>query len=658
MDEPIKKYREIDDMLDMSDLFDDEKSSINPDDSIRDSVLGGQVIKDGIQTQDLQTVINGWAEALNESAIAKSTGLPVKTPTAQYKGFAAEEFFKQTMKINALAKGVQNYKIGVYTNGELPDGTTLSGIDRHSDILVYSRKWPWQDATKIADVQSKIHKGPNATKAYAKDMAKEQYAQQEFVGGAGQGVNDKVHAQIGRTKVTSDSITPEAAEKLADDMKNQAVPEYEHASEKQQELNRINIKHAVAAGAITGATLSAIGEVCYIINNRDSLSEDQFIKSVQHVLCGTVDGGVRGGAIAGSVQAVSKAIGIEIPTNSLGAIPIMAAANVSVDIAKDLYRCFVTKTIDTDDLLCNSINNTFINLSGFGGRWVSGQIAGQALVHGTSVSVSAKIAATTGASIGSALGPLGTVVGAVVGGYLFDLGAKAVIRVGTNDAINAFNESMKAIEAEVEHEGCEKLYYFADIMSDISELRLSFKYLLPCYNLISDLKEYNLHKKAIKQMHGKLDAGFGELDRDKEKAFRQLESEHRHRLTELQIWLRKQRETIYGEYYDVMKTYIANSYVQYTAIYDVFSKDVDKLIGTQRYNAMLYSEIRNYSRNRNSVNEELNLILTELMADPDDSNLIRPFVDEIIKFMQQDVMLVGKQYISFEEALYLVVGEG
>ena len=244
MDEPIKKYREIDDMLDMSDLFDDEKSSINPDDSIRDSVLGGQVIKDGIQTQDLQTVINGWAEALNESAIAKSTGLPVKTPTAQYKGFAAEEFFKQTMKINALAKGVQNYKIGVYTNGELPDGTTLSGIDRHSDILVYSRKWPWQDATKIADVQSKIHKGPNATKAYAKDMAKEQYAQQEFVGGAGQGVNDKVHAQIGRTKVTSDSITPEAAEKLADDMKNQAVPEYEHASEKQQELNRINIKHS------------------------------------------------------------------------------------------------------------------------------------------------------------------------------------------------------------------------------------------------------------------------------------------------------------------------------------------------------------------------------------------------------------------------------
>ena len=52
MDEPIKKYREIDDMLDMSDLFDDEKSSINPDDSIRDSVLGGQVIKDGIQTQE------------------------------------------------------------------------------------------------------------------------------------------------------------------------------------------------------------------------------------------------------------------------------------------------------------------------------------------------------------------------------------------------------------------------------------------------------------------------------------------------------------------------------------------------------------------------------------------------------------------------------
>lgn len=106
MDNLIEKYSDIDDMLDMSEIIDDIDPDLNPESSVQSSVLAGQTTKAGIQTQDLQTVINGWAEALNKSAIAKSTGLPVRTPVAQYKGFAAEEFFKQTTKINALAKGI------------------------------------------------------------------------------------------------------------------------------------------------------------------------------------------------------------------------------------------------------------------------------------------------------------------------------------------------------------------------------------------------------------------------------------------------------------------------------------------------------------------------------------------------------------------------
>ena len=41
-------------------------------------------------------------------------------------------------------------------------------------------------------------------------------------------------------------------------------------------------------------------------------------------------------------------------------------------------------------------------------------------------------------------------------------------------------------------------------MSNLSDFRLSFKNLLPCYNLISDLREYNLHKKAIKDIFDKI----------------------------------------------------------------------------------------------------------------------------------------------------------
>lgn len=657
MEEPIKKYSEIDDMLDMSDVFDDADLEISPDKPVREGILGGQVTQAGIQTQDLQSAIKGWADELNKAGIAKSTGLPVKTPVEQYKGFAAEEYLKQTMKINALAKGVPSYKFSIHTNGELPDGTTLSGIDMHSDIVVFGRKWPWQKLEKIAAAQVKMHKGPNAEKAYAKDMAKEQYAQQEFVGGAGQRVNDKVHAQIGKSEITSDSITPEAAEQLAADMKNQTVPEYGQASEKQQQLNRIHIKQAVAAGAITEATLTAIGEICYYIKNRDSYSKDQFIKSVQHVLCGAVDGGVRGGAIMGSVQAIGKALGREIPSNSLGAVPIMSAANASVDFAKDLYCCFVEKTIDTDDLLCNSINNSFSSLASFGGTWAGSQTAGQILAHGTGVTMSAKVAAETGASLGSAFGPLGMVVGAVVGEFLIRLGANAVIKVGDGDAQKAFNDILKDIDSQIKLEGCEKLYYFADSMSELSEFRLSFKDLLPCYNLISDLKEYNLHKKAIRHIHNQLDAGFGGLEKEKEKGLRQLEAEHQHRLSVLQEWLRKQRNIIYGEYRTAVKTYISNSYMQYSEVYSVLSKDVDALVGTLQHDIVFHNSILNYSRNRNAVNNDLNTILTELMDNPEDKKLIHPFVSEIMRFMQRDELLVDKHYLSFDEAMFLVCGE-
>lgn len=656
MDTLIEKYSEINDVLDMSDIIDDTDSDLSPTSSVQGSILAGQATKAGIQTQDLQAIINVWAEELNKSAIAESTGLPIKTNIAQYKGFAAEEYLKLTTKINALAKGVPSSNIEAYTKGMLPDGTKLSANDMHSDIVVFGRKWPWQNPTRIADAQVKMHKGPNASSAYAKDMAKEQYAQQEFIGGAGQGVNDKLHVRIGKTEVVSDSITPEAAEQLAKEMKEQAVPEYEHGAEKQAQLNRIHIRNAIAAGAITGATLSAIGEICYVIKNKDSLDEDQFIKSIHSILCGTVEGGMRGGAITGSVQAIGKALGKDIPTNSLGAVPIMAAANVSVDFAKDLYRCFVTKTIDIDDLLCNTVNNSFSSIAGFGGSWAGGQIAGQIISHGIEVAASAKAAAATGASIGSALGPFGTVVGAAVGGLLIGIGANAVISVGNNDAQKAFNDVVREIDTKIELEGWEKTYYFADTMSEISEFRLSFKDLFPCYNLISDLKEYNLHKKAIKLIHERMEGVFEQLEENKINALKQMESEHESKIKELESWFQDQCDIVRGGYRDTVETYIANSYIQYLEIYSVISKDVDALVSTLERDITVHSRLLDYSRNRNRMNYELNQELEEMIDSSETQPAIRKIVDEIIRFMQQDELIVSKQYLSFAEALYMVSG--
>lgn len=659
MDNNPIKYDELGELPEVSEVIEEQSNFDGLGNAINSGVFGGQTAQAGIQTQDLQALLNGFSDALNQSAIAASTGMPVRTPSAQYKGFAAEEWIKQTMKADALSKGIPNYKIGIYTKGELPDGTVLSATDMHSDVVVYERRFFWQKTpNKVADAQVKIHKGPNAEKLYAKEMAKEQYAQQEFVGGAGQGVNDKFHAKIGNKEVVSDSITPEAAERLADDLKAQKAPEYENAQQKQQQLNRVNLGRAVAVGAVAGAVFSAVGEICYVIKNKDSLDEDQFIKSIQHILCGAIDGGVRGGAIMGSVQAIGAALGREIPTNSLGAVPIMAAANIAVDFAKDLYKCFVVKTIDTDDLLCNTVNNSFSSFAGFGGAWVGGQIAGQVISHGAGALITAKVAAATGASIGSAVGPIGTIVGAAVGGLVFGLGANAVIKVSNKDAEKAFQDCMKQIDEQIELEGCEKLYYFADSMANLSEHKLSFKDLLPCKNIISDLKEYNLHKKAIKQLEEQLNnTSFDELEKAKEEALRSLEKQHRSRLSQLQIAFQKQREMMIGEFRETMKVYISDSYTEYSRVYAVFSKDIESINDSLQQNIVLHNNMLDYSKNRNKVNAELNQLLSELREDNEDYEMVRPLVDEIIHYMEQDEFIVGKQFISFDDALCMVSGD-
>ncbi|MCM1175274.1 MAG: hypothetical protein NC341_09510 [Blautia sp.] len=613
-------------------------------DTLRNATSIGAATQAGLQTASLQAAIDGYARAMNQSAIARTTGLPVKTSSVQYKGFAAEEYFKHTLKINALAKGVPDYKLGVYTKGAMPDGSILSGTDMETDISIWTREQPWSKPARTADYQSKIHDDPAA---YAKDMANPQYENVDFVGGAGQGVNDRIRVTVDNKTIASDAITPEEATELADAMKAQETPEYRKAAEKHGELNKVNLGRAVAAGAASGLLLTTIKEIAGVIRNRDNLSEDQFVESIMHILCGTAEGGVRGGAIMGSVQLLGKAVGREIAANTLGAVPPMAAANTAVDFAKDLYRCFVAETIDADDLLCNTVNNTFSSFAGFGGAYLGGQLAGF---------VSAQTAAAAGAAIGSAIGPIGTMIGSIAGGMIIGLGANAIISAADRDAGKAFNECIAEINTHIELNGCAKLYYFADSMSGLSDFRLSFRDLLPCYNLISDLREYNLRKKAVRSIHEQLDASLAGIETARADALRRLEAQHNNRLRELQSLFYEQREMMKGEFRDSMNTYIASSYSQYLGLFDVLSGDIRRLKAELDDNTAAHNAILDYARSRNRVNAQLNETLAEIISDPDSSHLLRPFVKKLEEFMQQDVLIVGKQYLSYDEALFLVKG--
>lgn len=452
MGNPIDKLSKIQPDFDFDDIVDLSASGGSVSSIVKDVSSEGTAAQSGVQTNSLQSAINNYARTMDSSAIAKSTGLPVKTPSQQYKGFIAEEYFKHTLKINALAKGVPDWKIGVYTKGVLPDGSILSGIDEHTDISVWTRKHPWSKPMRTADYQSKIF---NDASKYKKVFSDPKYQNVKHVGGAGQGVNDTVKVNIGRKAYESDSITPADSVIRADQAKAQATPEYDKRQEKFDEFNQVNLGRAIAAGATTGFIVTTIQEIVSVIKNSNNLSEDQFVKSMEHILCGTLEGGVRGGAIAGSVQLLGKMIGREVAANSIEAIPGMVAANVAVDFANDLYKCFVTKTIDTDDLLCNSVNNVFSSAAGFSGALtagylggqIAGQFSGQAFIQSASVFASAKASAATGAAIGSSLGPIGTVIGSALGGIVIGVGANAIIGTANKDAIKSYTECIEEINS-------------------------------------------------------------------------------------------------------------------------------------------------------------------------------------------------------------------
>lgn len=633
--------------------FDDEFNYCTYDDSdiqdFEEPLYNGAIMLNSSflssQTEALQTAMENFASTLNKSATTAS-GSIVATPSAQYKGFIAEEFFKETLKINALAEGVPDWQLGIYTKGKLPDGTVLSGIDMETDISVWKRDHIWDKPVNVENYQSKIH---NDAAAYAKDIRNAQYKNVNFVGGAKQGVNDKISVEINGKRIYSDNLSPQEAYNLSEQAKNQNVSDYSKQVEKMSELHNTNLQNSIKVGAATGAFFSAVKEIIHVIKNRDDLPEDQFILSVQHILCGTVEGAFRSGAIYESVILFGQLIGKELTTHSFQAVPAMAAANVAVSFAKDLYKCFITEDIDTDDLLCNTVNNAFTSLMGFGGSALGATIGG-------SIAASISTSAAVGASIGTAAGPVGTAIGAAVGGIVFGLLAGVIVGVANKDATAAFAETLNDINSKLELNGVEKLYYFADSMSSLSEFRLSFKQFLPCYNLISDLKEYNLHKKAINEIRYQMNNNLIALDNQKTKALKEIENKHLSRMNALDQWFKEQDRNMFCDTKKNLDLYIQNSYANYMGIYDLISGNVKEMLNELDNNIEQCNSILSYQRNRNNVNLELNTLFRELTADGSARDSVKFLVNRIMNYMKKDELLTNRQYISHSEANYLVKG--
>ena len=174
--------------------------------------------------------------------------------------------------------------------------------------------------------------------------------------------------------------------------------------------------------------------------------------------------------------------------------------------------------------------------------------------------------------------------------------------------------------------------------------------------LISDLKEYNLRKKAIKNVRAQLDSNLVAVDEAKRNALENIEQQHQQRLAMLESVFEDQRIAMYDQMRGSMETYVANSYAQYVNTFslcqfDIASLDDEREQALESHNAILAS-----IEHRNEANRQLNGVLDELMSDPDSATKVRPFVDRIVSEMSKDNLVVEKQYLSFDEAMMLQGG--
>lgn len=110
-----------------------------------------------------------------------------------------------------------------------------------------------------------------------------------------------------------------------------------------------------------------------------------------------------------------------------------------------------------------------------------------------------------------------------------------------------------------------------------------------------------------------------------------------------------------NDFRESVNTYVANSYMQYVSVYEVLEGNANALVEELKNRKTEHSYVLDYMRHRNEVNEQINNSLHELIEDGD-VDLLMPFVEKITWFIQQDELMVGRQYISFDEALYLVDG--
>jgi len=590
----------------------------------------------GRRTCTLEQAFKDRDDLINKAARNNDGSISRRAPD-KLKGNVYEAQQTGDYNIDSATKGKADQTHASTGGDTLSDGTKISKNDQTTDIVVETKENPWSKTRqdpyqaktgKTARHELKNSKYDNVGKVAPSDQVPES--------------SGVIKNKVGGKEISSDNINSSELDQLTRDAKNQnAKYPAEKQQQKRNELARLNLFEAVKTGALIEGITTAASEIIKIVRSGE-LTEEQFIESIKNIICGTIDGAARGAAVVTATRI------FDVAANSMEAVPVMAAANVALDLAKDLYK-FATGKIEADMLLCNTVENSMKSLATFAGGYLGGLGATAAISAITGADMAA-----VGAGLGVPFGPLGIVVGSVIGGVIIGGAVNLAIKDAKSEAYGAFQQCLINIKNDIENDPSGRIYKFADAMSCLETRAWSFKSLIPGRNFISDMTEYNLKKRAIQEMRCQM---YREIDLEKKAAYERLTALYEAQCKDITEQFLKMKTAMESGFKNDINNYIKQSYVTYLTAYNEIGQNIQQSVDRLETQKTEQNEISKAAENRVEANKQINSTIDEFMNNlgkESNADKMKEFTAGIFQILKSDKLLINKRYISYDEALMLL----
>ena len=103
---------------------------------------------------------------------------------------------------------------------------------------------------------------------------------------------------------------------------------------------------------------------------------------------------------------------------------------------------------------------------------------------------------------------------------------------------------------------------------------------------------------------------------------------------------------MFSDLSESLNSYISDSYGQYLNLASVNNIRIEDLFTKIDDNSIFHNNLLEQLNYRTEVNLQLNETLRELVLNSDNEKTLHPLIEKIQWFMNQDELLLSKQYIS------------